>query len=340
MKVLQSYRYTISGIVVSFNTRELLRECLTSFLEECSRLPQGVTAELLVVDNSSSDGSQEMVEREVLSGKFPVRLIRSSVNLGFGGANNLAIEQAEGRYIVLLNSDAFLHPGAIQIALDHIEANPATGIGGARLVGRDGEMQPSARTFHSILKDGFTVTGLSTKYPKSRIFGALDRSWADPNLPADVDSVLGAFMIVRREALAKAGMFDPRFFLYYEETDLCKRVKAAGFRISYWPDVVVTHIGGESAKQLTSLSSSPLNPRMELWRMRSLLLYYRKHHGSQAWLVKWLEQILYLLRWLRNCWSTNSGRRRRAAEALPLARLMRRAWRDTQGGRVSPPSPW
>jgi GT2 family glycosyltransferase len=340
VKVLQSYPYTISGIVVSFNTRELLRECITSLLKECDRLPQGVNAEILVVDNNSNDGSQEMVEQEFSLAGFPVRLIRSSVNLGFGGANNLALEQAEGRYVVLLNSDAFLHSGSLRLALEHIESSPLTGIGGAKLVSRDGDSQPSARSFHSILNDGFTLTGLSARFPKSRVFAALDRSWADPNIPADVDWVPGAFMMIRREALAKAGAFDPRFFLYYEETDLCKRVQAAGYRISYWPDVVVTHIGGESAKQLSALPSLSLDSRMELWRMRSMLLYYRKHHGSQVWLVQWLEQILYVLRWLRNCWSKNSGRRRRAVEAIPLAKLMRRAWRDTQGGRVSPPSPW
>lgn len=340
MKVLQSYPYTISGIVVSFNTRELLRECLASFLEECARLPPGSAAEILVVDNNSKDGSQEMVEREFSSAAYPVRLIRSTVNLGFGGANNLAIEQAEGRFLVLLNSDAFFHSGSLRRALEHIESSPLTGIGGAKLVSRDGQSQPSARTFHSILNDGFTVTGLSTRFPKSKLFGALDRSWANPDIPAEVDWVPGAFMMIRREALARAGVFDLRFFLYYEETDLCKRVKAAGYRICYWPDVVVTHIGGESTKQLSSLPSLSLDSRMELWRMRSMLLYYRKHHGAQAWLVHRLEQILYVLRWLRNCRSNIPTRSRRAAEAIPLARLMRRAWRDTEGGRVSPPSPW
>lgn len=340
MKLLQSYPFTISGIVISFNTRELLRECLKSFVEECARLPEGATAEIFVVDNNSSDGSQEMVEREFASARSPVRLIRSAVNLGFGAANNLAMEQAQGRHIVLLNSDAFLHPGALRCALEHIDSSPGTGIGGARLVGRKGQPQPSARSFHSILNDGFIVTGLAYKYPKSKLFAALDRSWADPNVAADVDWVPGAFMIMRREALAKAGLFDPRFFLYYEETDLCRRVKAAGFRISYWPDVVVTHIGGESGKQLRVLTSSEAGSRMELWRMRSMLLYYRKHHGVQAWLILWLEQSMYVLRWMRNLWSRKRFRRERAEEALPLAGLIWRAWRETSGGKVSPPTPW
>jgi GT2 family glycosyltransferase len=326
--------------VISFNTRELLRESLESLLGECKQLPEGAKAEILVVDNDSKDGSPEMVEREFSDVSSPVRLIRSSVNLGFGAANNLAMEQSQGRYLVLLNSDAFPHAGSLRRALEHIEASPSTGLGGARLVGRDDESQPSGRCFHSIWNDSVTLTGISAKYPKSKIFGAPDRTWADQNVAAEVDWVPGAFMIIRREAISKVGMFDPRFFLYYEETDLCRRVKAAGYKVSYWPDVVVTHIGGESGKQLRLLNNSPSASRVELWRMRSTLLYYRKHHGWQAWLAQWLERGLYTLRWLRNRNSGNPRRRERAAESLLMADLMRQAWRDTQGGRVSPPTPW
>jgi GT2 family glycosyltransferase len=340
VKLLESYPYAISGILISFNTRELLRESLQAFLEERERLPRGVKAEILVVDNDSKDGSPEMVEREFSDACCPVRLIRSHVNLGFGMANNLAMEQAQGRFLVLLNSDAFLHAGALRLALEHIEASPGTALGGAKLVGRDGELQPSGRCFHSIWMDCITLTGISAKYPKSKIFGAPDRTWADQNVAAEVDWVPGAFMIMRREAISKVGMFDPRFFLYYEETDLCRRVKAVGYEVSYWPDVVVTHIGGESGKQLRSLNNSKSASRVELWRMRSSLLYYRKHHGWQAWLAQWLERGLYIARWLRNRNSGDPRRQERAAESLLKADLMRQAWRDTQGGRVSPATPW
>jgi GT2 family glycosyltransferase len=340
VKVLESYPYGVSGIVVSFNTRDLLRECLQSFLEECARLPEGVSAEVLVVDNASNDGSAEMVEEEFSRLSIPVRLIRSAVNLGFGRANNLAIEQAQGRYLVLLNSDAFLHPGALELAIKHMDDSPATGFGGAQLVGRDGAWQPSGRLFHTIWRDALTLTGMAARFPRSRIFGAPDRTWADPQIPADVDWVPGAFLIMRREVLAKTGLFDPRFFLYYEETDLCRRVKAAGFGVSYWPDVVVTHMVGESGRRLRSLTSSKAASRVALWRMRSTLLYYRKYHGWQARLALWLEWLLYKLRWMRNRNSSDPRRRERAEEATLLAGLMQQAWRETQGGRVSPPAPW
>jgi hypothetical protein len=338
MKLLGGYDYEVSIIVISFNTRELLRECLTSLLAECLTL--GASAEVLVVDNASADNSAEMVDAEFNKSEIPVRLIRSEVNLGFAAANTLAMEQALGRYIVLLNSDAFFHPGVLRRAIDHMDADGTVGVGGARLVSRDGAWQPSARTFHSIWIDAIVLTGLAARFPQSRIFGAPDRTWADPNQPADVDWVPGAFSILRREALAKTGLFDPTFFLYYEEVDLCRRVKDAGFRVRYWPDVVVTHIGGESGRQLRSLKFSKNGAQVVLWRMRATLLYYRKHHGFQAWLAKGLEETIYRLRWIRNRFSKNPVRRERAEEATLLLGMMRQAWNETKGGRISPPRPW
>jgi GT2 family glycosyltransferase len=272
--------------------------------------------------------------------RFPVSLMRSDVNLGFGAANNVALEAAQGRFLVLLNTDAFFHPGALGLALDHILANPEAGVGGGRLVSRDGTLQPSARRFHSIWRDALVLSGLSGKFPRSRIFGALDRTWADPTQPASVDWVPGAFSILRREALHKAGTFDPAFFLYYEEVDLCRRIKAAGFDVCYWPDVVVTHIGGESSRQLSSLTFSSAASQVVKWRMRSTFLYYRKHHGLKALLAYALEQALYSLRRLRNARSSQPARRQRAEESAHMASLLRNAWRETRGGRVSPTRPW
>lgn len=335
MILLSSYPCTASIVIVSFNTRELLRECLDSLLAECARLPEGETAEVIIVDNASRDGSAEMVAKDYSNAPTPVRLIPSKVNLGFGAANNLAIEAAQGRYIVLLNSDAFFHPGALALALRHMDANSQAGIGGARLVGRDGGPQPSARIFHSVWRDALVLSGLA-----SRGFGAEGLAFAETGREAEVDWVTGAFMILRREALAKTGLFDPAFFLYCEEVDLCRRVKAAGFRVLYWPDVVVTHLGGESSRTLSEHVFSESEAQVVLWRMRSTLLYYRKHHGAQAWLARWLEEGLYTLRRLRNAFSSSPVRRERGREAAMLVRLMRQAWQETNGGRVSPPRPW
>ena len=340
MRLLDDYDVTASVIVVSFNTREVLRECLKSTLEEIGRLPAGVTAEILVVDNASTDGSAEMVQLEFGAPPTPVRLIRSAVNLGFAAANNLAMEEARGRYLVLLNSDAFFHPGALRLAIEHLEADPAVGVGGARLVGPKAEWQPSARVFPSLWLVFVVIFGLAGRFPKSRVFGAFDRTWASDEEAAEVDWVPGAFSIMRREALAKTGLFDPQFFLYCEEVDLCRRIKAAGFKVLYWPDAVVTHIGGESGRQLTTLTFSDRESQVVLWRMRATLLYFRKHHGAKVWGLRWIEDALQVVRWARNRWSRVPERRERAVEARVLLRLMGQAWRETDGGRVSPPRPW
>ncbi len=322
----------ISIVIVSFNTRDVLRECLQSIERESS----GIQVETWIVDNNSSDGSAEMIEQE-----FPqARLIRSQTNLGFGAANNLALEQARGRYIVLLNSDAFLGVDSLRLALQHMDEHPQAGLGGARLIGRDHSWQPSGRMFPSILNDAFVYLGLASRYPQSRIFGRFDRTWADQSLAAEVDWAVGAFSIIRSEALAKVGFFDPAFFLYSEEVDLCRRIKTAGYQIWYWPDIVVVHVGGESSRQVKTLEMSSTGAQLIRWRMRSTLLYYRKHHGFSAWLAKALELTLYKLIVLRNSFSNDPRRRLRAQEHRNLVILMRQAWQDTSGGRVSPPRPW
>ncbi len=338
IEVRPHYPFAVSVIVVSFNTRGLLRECLHSLLAECARLPQA-SAEILVVDNASHDSSADMVARDFAHSAVPVRLIRNQVNLGFGAANNLAIESAQGRYIVLLNSDAFFHQGALARAIVHMDEEPAAGAGGACLIGRDGEMQFSGRMFHTPLRDAFVLTGLARIYSNSRLFASLDRTWADLALTAEVDWVTGAFMILRREVLAETGLFDPRFFLYYEEVDLCRRIQQAGFRVMYWPDVVVTHLGGESSRTVP-LTFSAGAAQVALWRMRSTLLYYRKHHGWHAWLARWLEGGIYIARRIRNHSSADPSRHQRAQEAALLSSLLRQAWKETRGGRVSPPHPW
>jgi GT2 family glycosyltransferase len=325
-------RFDISLILVSFNTRDVLRESLESVQRETGNL----RIEIFVVDNNSHDGSVEMVETE-----FPhVHVLRSQVNLGFGAANNVALEIAQGRYIVLLNSDAFLCPESLQLSVDHMDRNPEVGLAGGRLVGRDFSLQPSARMFPSILSDFLVLTGLAHKFPKSRFFGQFDRTWADPMQPAEVDWVPGAFSIIRAEALQKVGFFDPEFFLYSEEVDLCRRIQNAGYKILYWPDIVVIHIGGESSRQIKTLEMSSAGAQLVRWRMRSTLLYYRKHHGAGAWMAKMLELALYRLTELRNSLSSDPARKERARRNRNLAGLMHQAWEDTQGGRVSPPRPW
>ncbi len=322
----------ISVVVVSFNTRDLLRDCLSTLRVEA----EGLASEVFVVDNTSRDGSADMVERE-----FPdVKLIRSAVNLGFGAANNRAFALATGRYIVLLNSDAFLKSGALRRSIDHMDSDPRVGLGGARLISADGSWQPSFRMFPSLLNDFLSLSGLAAKFPKSRFFGRQDHTWADQNQPTDTDWVPGAYSIIRRTVLEQVGCFDESFFLYYEEVDLCRRFKKAGHLIRYWPDVVVVHLGGESSKTVTSLTMSKSGAQLELWRMRSAFLYYRKHHGALAWLSRHVEAEWHRVRSWKNLVIPGSVHKVKAQESHKIIQLLNQAWRDTAGGVASPARPW
>jgi GT2 family glycosyltransferase len=322
----------ISVIIVSFNTCNILRRCLQTLLKKAS----AVQFETIVVDNASQDDSADMVERE-----FPqVTLIRSPINLGFAAANNLAFQQATGEFIVLLNSDAFLTEEALSLSLQLMRDNPNIGIGGARLIGRDNSWQPSARMFPNLLNHFLTLSGLAYKYPKSKFFGRFDRTWANPNLAAEVDWVPGAYSIIRHDVLKQVNYFDEKFFLYYEEVDLCRRIQQAGYAVWYFPDVVVVHIGGESSKTLR-LNMSDSGSQISLWQMRSALIFYYKHYGTAyAWLWLQLEKQWHRIRYWKNIGSRNPDKQEKAHYSNEWIKLLNQAWYDTRGGKSSPSRPW
>lgn len=317
-----------SVIVVSFNTCALLQRCLSQLDHACADLP----VEIIVVDNASWDGSADMVAET-----FPhIKLIRAPHNLGFAAANNLGWQQAQGDYLVLLNPDAFIEADTLRTALQRMQAHPDVALAGGLLLGRDGQPEPSARLFPSPLNDLLSLTGLADRFPRSRFFGRFNRSWADPRQAADVDWVPGAFCVIRQSVLRAVGFFDERFFLYYEEVDLCRRIKAAGHRVCYWPDLQITHFGGESSRTLTGQNFSGHGRQLTLWRMRSMLLYYRKHHGlCTTWLSARLEMGWHGLRALKNRRCDD-----RRASSHGVVMHMRQAWHETLGGRVAPPRPW
>ena len=318
----------VTIIVVSFNTRTLLERCLTQALNAAV----GLQAQIIVVDNASWDGSAEMVEA-----RFPaVEVLRAPHNLGFAAANNLGWTHARGEFIVLLNPDAFLAADTLMRAVSLMKSNPNVGLAGGLLLGRDGALEPSARLFPSPLNDLLTLSGLADRFPRSRLFGRFNRTWADPHQAADVDWVPGAFAIIRNTVLKQTGFFDERFFLYFEEVDLCRRIKAAGYCIAYWPELKITHFGGESSQTLSGQSFSNHGRQLTLWRMRSMLLYYRKHHGwATTWLASAIENTWHRIRLLKN---RNNPEKASSSRAVIIN--MHRAWDDTLGGRVSPPRPW
>ena len=324
------YAKDLSILIVTYNSRPFV----DALLDGLARQIDGLNAEVVLVDNASHDGTADAVAE-----RHPgVRLVRSSQNLGFAAGNNLAARHAKGRVLLLLNPDALPARGCVARGLALMNGDAGVGLAGARLLADDGSTQPSARMFPTLMQEAIVLSGLAARFPRSRWLGRLDRTWADPAHAAPVDWVPGAFALVRHDLFDRLGGFDERFFLYYEEVDLCRRIQAAGFRVQYWPELRVHHIGGVSARTVAGATVARSGSQLTLWRARSGLLYYRKNHGwLTAWAVNRLERSWHALRGWR---AALRGQADKAAESATHLGLLQRAWHDTLGGRVAPPRPW
>ena len=202
-------RPVISVVIVSYNTREMTIECLSAVYANLG----DVTAEIWVVDNNSRDGSAASIRAE-----FPnVRVIENERNSGFGSANNLAMKQATGQYFLLLNSDAFLTAGAVDSMLKCAQSHPSAAVIGPRLSNEDGSLQVSCFRFPSPLRAWLENLWISSLFSYTSAIGDY-RRWPHDSVRA-VDSVIGAYMLVRRQAFEQTGGFDEAFFMYQEETD-------------------------------------------------------------------------------------------------------------------------
>jgi len=274
------------GIVVtSYNTRDLLRACLRSVYAS----EGDFTFEVCVVDNGSVDGSAEMVAAE-----FPqVRLIANADNVGYPSANNQGLKEfgfsetpnpqsSPPRFALLLNSDTELGPDALARMLDFITERPDAGIAGPKLVLPDGSLDLACRrSFPTPQVSLYRLAGLSRLFPRSRRFGRYNMTYLGPDQVTEVDSVMGAFMLVRAEAIAQAGLMDDQFFLYGEDLDWAYRIKAAGWRAYYNPAVTVLHVKRASTRQ---------NPRAQVEFYRAMDIFYRKHYAAEtSW---WLHALI------------------------------------------------
>lgn len=264
MKDESASRADLSIVIVSWNVRELLRNCLQSVM--AGRGESDV--EVIVVDGGSADGSPQMVADE-----FPwVQLIARPDNVGFPKGNNLGIAKANGRYILLLNPDTEIIADALPVMVAFLQSNPDVGGLGPMLLNPDGSVQSSRRRFPTLATGLLESTWLAGLTP-----GVLRRYYAQ-NLPdeetADVDWVMGACLLVRQEAAAQIGGMDEAYFMYSEELDWCRRIKDAGWRIVYHPAAKVVHHVGKSSEQAVTARHINFN--------RAKLRYFRKYHGRLA----------------------------------------------------------
>ena len=280
----------LSIIVVNYNTAHLLGEMFAA-IEASSG---GLSVQTIVVDNASRDGSAAL-----LSERYPdVELIANSENVGFGRANNQALALARGRYLLLLNTDAFVvGAGGIERTIRYLEAHPDVAVLGVRLVGRDGVLQPSCRYFPTPWNEFLVRTGLDRIFRGTRLVD--DMRWDHASV-RECDWVPGCYLLLRKDVVDRIGLFDPRFFLYYEEVDHCRAEKAIGGKVVYYPDTTVVHIGGESAKSDSELTAG--GRQISALQIESALLYYRKHHGlTGLWLgvaLVALGDALLALKWV------------------------------------------
>ena len=234
----------ISVIVVSYNTRDLLLDCLRT-LYACTE----AEIEVIVVDNASRDGSPDAVERE-----FPdVRVLRQPENTGFGRANNAGLQQASGRFILLLNSDVTVKEGAVDRMSDFLLLHPEAGAVGPKLVRPDGRLDLACRRgFPTPSASFYRMSGLSKLFPGSRRFNQYNLGHLANGELHEIDAGTAACLMVRLAAVDQVGLFDPDFFMYGEDLDLCFRLKEGGWKIFYMPAAEAIHIKGASSRQQTS----------------------------------------------------------------------------------------
>ena len=257
---------SLDVLVVNYNTAALLQPMFNALRKSNS----ADRTRYLVVDNASSDNSLEC-----LANICPEALqLANYKNIGFGRANNQLIEHLQGKYALLLNTDAFIAADTLNMTLEYMEAHLDCGVLGVRLVGREGDLQPSCRYFPTPLNVFIARTGLGRFFPGVKKVD--DMGW-DHESVRECDWVPGCYYLIRREVIDQIGLFDPRYFLYYEEVDHCKRVKQAGWKVVYYPHTTVVHIGGESAKSVDELNTA--SRQLPKFQIESELLYFRKHHG-------------------------------------------------------------
>ncbi|GIK32095.1 MAG: glycosyltransferase family 2 protein [Armatimonadetes bacterium] len=268
--------FELSVTICSWNTAEDLRKCLQS-LED---VRAETSFEAIVVDNASEDGSPEMVERE-----FPwVRLMRQSVNLGFAGGHNLAIRNRKGKHVFLLNSDAYVHAGALRTLAEYVEAHPGVGIVGPKILNPDGSLQYSCRRLPNPVAAMFRNTPLGKLFPHNRFTREYLMTDWEHDAPRAVDWVSGAAMLASEAMIESVGVMDEGYFMYCEDVDWCWRARENGWEIVYLPTSVVTHAIGRSTDRIAN--------QMIVRFHRSMLRFYRLRMLPRVFLL-W-RPFLYL----------------------------------------------
>ncbi len=272
----------LSIVIVNYNVKYFLEQCLHS----AEKAVAGIDAEIFVVDNNSVDGSNEMV-----ASRFPyVKLIANSENVGFSRANNQAIREALGEYILLLNPDTVLEHDTLKKCIAFMDEHPDAGGLGIKMVDGKGKFLPeSKRGLPTPLVAFYKISGLSAIFPKSKTFGKYHLGYLDNNKTHEVDILSGAFMMMRREALNKVGLLDETFFMYGEDIDLSYRLLKGGYKNYYFPEARIIHYKGESTKK------SSINYVFVFYN--AMIIFARKHFSQNS--ARLFSILIHLAIYLR-----------------------------------------
>lgn len=258
----------LSIIIVSYNTVELLRNCINSIYHAT----KNINFDVWVVDNQSKDGSADMVENE-----FPkVNLIRNQINGGFSQANNLAIRDAvkDSKYILILNPDTIVHEKTLEQCVKVMNENTKIGALGCKVVKPNGQLDKACkRGFPSPWNSLCYFLHLDKLFPKSEKFGGYNATYIGEDEESVIECLVGAFMMVKKEAIEQVGMLDDTFFMYGEDIDWCYRIREAGWENYYYPKVAITHYKGESSKKQSVRMIGEFH--------KSMIIFYDKHYKNK-----------------------------------------------------------
>lgn len=264
---MSSNHVDLSIIVVAYGVKELIEECFTAVKNSTDNLNK----EIIYVDNGSTDGTVDMVRE-----KFPeVIIIESPVNLGFTRANNLGYAKVRGKYVLMLNSDAFVAPETFNKTYDFMEKNPDCGVLGCRLVGRDGQLQPSARYFPTPWR--MFLTSIGKTNPHIPFLKGVDNMQQDHNRIFECDWVPGCYLLTRKKIIDEMGFFlRHELFLYYDDVDLCLRIKRRGWKVIFYPEDVI-HLGGGNTSKMSELTEK--GRQISKYNLEAEYVHFRQNYN-------------------------------------------------------------
>lgn len=266
----------VSVVIVNWNTRDLLRDCLRSVKEQTRS-----SCEVFVIDNASSDGSPQMV-----AGEFPwVRLMANQTNRGFAAANNQGLTLAGGRFVLLLNPDTVILDGAIDRCIAFMDSRHDISCLGCQVLENESTIQRTCFRFPNLLDEVVGSLGVDRLLPHSRLLGGPWMPWWDRRSEREVDVVSGMFMLVRREVLERVGVLDEAYFVYGEEADWCYQMHLRGLKRYFWPECRILHLDGGGK------STSQRSVAMYVQLQRSQLAFYRKNYGLLAEILLRLSYV-------------------------------------------------